>query len=262
MLLSTLLMGLAQVALLAVNGVAIVAVVLRLWKQREPRPLARLVGRALAATWLLSIIALAIDVVMTVQEAIVQVGPADKATIVSAGLAEGLNCLALFVGVTLLPLAAYIYLRVSAGWAPPRAHFAVTRVPPPADREVEWEDVMAERPEIEAHRAEMLAIVHKEVEEYVNNPSLCCDARDFFPKPSALTGEYYIARESYFHPDADYDPQPDPWIQIGVMTKFLGSSQTPEGVKVHDYLGLQVWLRWTPKTKTFVIFRNTDSSSV
>lgn len=109
--------GLAQVALVAVNGVAIVAVVLRLWRKREASPLARLVGRALAATWLLSLVALGIDIVVTVQDTVVHVNPADKATIVSAGVAEALNCLALFVIVTLLPFAAWVFLRVSAARA-------------------------------------------------------------------------------------------------------------------------------------------------
>ena len=124
--------------------------------------------------------------------------------------------------------------------------------------EVIWNKVEQERPEIEARRDEMLAIVHEEVERYIYNPDLCCDT--MFPRPSDMTGHYYVARESYFHPSPDYDPQPDPWIQISVMTKFLGRFPTPSGIRVDDYLGLEVWLRWTPRKKAFVIFRNTDSS--
>ena len=116
-MLTYVLMGLANAALVAVNGVAIFAVVARLWKKRDAHPLEWLVGRALAAAWLLSVVALVIDIGILVQEAVVHVAPADKATIVSAGLTEALNCLALYLIVTLLPIAAYLFLRVSAARA-------------------------------------------------------------------------------------------------------------------------------------------------
>jgi len=51
---------------------------------------------------------------------------------------------------------------------------------------------------IQRHRDKMLKVVHREIEEYLNNPLLYFDGNDKgFPHRSRLTGEYYVAREAY-----------------------------------------------------------------
>ena len=63
---------------------------------------------------MMALTALSIDIMLVVQDALIHVNPTDKAIIVSAGISEALNCLAFFLIVTLLPIAAYVFLRVSA----------------------------------------------------------------------------------------------------------------------------------------------------
>lgn len=103
----------------------------------------------------------------------------------------------------------------------------------------------------------MLKVVDREIEEYLNNPLLYFDGNvEGFPHRSRLTGEYYVASESYI---VHYDPV---WFQISIMCHCLErvkAGRDHEG----DYLGLEVWMKCVPgKWSLFEVFRNTDSSSI
>lgn len=102
---------------------------------------------------------------------------------------------------------------------------------------------------------EVLEIVHQEVESYLNEPELIFETDDGFPSLSRLTGQYYIADESY---TLHVGP---PWYQIGIQTHFL-EHPWHAGQTNFDYLGLEVWICCDPETWSFTVFRNTDSSSI
>lgn len=103
--------------------------------------------------------------------------------------------------------------------------------------------------------AEVLEVVHQEVADYLNTPGLVFESEDGFPSLSRLTGQYYIADESY---TLHVGP---PWYQIGIQTHFLERPWYADQTDF-DYLGLQVWIRCDPDTWSFSVFRNTDSSSL
>ena len=109
---------------------------------------------------------------------------------------------------------------------------------------------------IQRHRDKMLNVVHREVEEYLNDPELVFAQNEGgFPHRRKLTGTYYIASESYI---GHADP---PWFQISVMCHFLEPPKA--GIKRDDdYLGLEVWLKCVPGGDSFDVFRNPDSSSI
>ena len=138
--------------------------------------------------------------------------------------------------------------------------FRMTRVEPP-----DW----ARRPEvhldrmrlgdydaIRRRRAQMLDVVHGEVEAYLNTPGLCGEGvGDGFPDRSRLSGEYYVGYESY---TGHVGPV---WIQVGVTCRCL-EKRSVAGREDRDYLGLDVWLRCDPNDGSFAVFRNTDSSAI
>jgi hypothetical protein len=102
----------------------------------------------------------------------------------------------------------------------------------------------------------MLAVVHREVEEYLNTPGLYVDGdEEGFPNRAKMTGEYYIGDESY---TAQVNPVS---FQISFMCRCLEKPASPRQ-STSDYLGLQVWLRCMPGRFSFEVFRNTDSSSI
>jgi hypothetical protein len=115
---------------------------------------------------------------------------------------------------------------------------------------------VAEFARIQTHRRRMLAHVNRELEAYLNDSRLYfTGTADGFPNRDRMTGEYYLGGESYI---AHADPT---WFQIGVMCHCLEQPWGPF-VRVKDYLGLEVWLRCTPRRWSFSVFRNTDSSSI
>lgn len=139
------------------------------------------------------------------------------------------------------------------------AKFRLTRIEPP-----DWATqssvsiaavTVAEFAAIQRHREKMLRAVHREVEAYLNDPTLYGEGESF-PDRLRMTGAYYIGRESYI---AHRDPA---WFQIGIRCHCL------EGPKAglprdDDYLGLEVWLKCVPgRWASFKVFRNTDSSSI
>jgi len=116
---------------------------------------------------------------------------------------------------------------------------------------------VADFTEIQRHRGALLDAVHREVEEYLNDPQLVFEAdAEGFPCRSRLTGEFYVGSESYI---AHSEPG---WFQISVMCRFLEPPK-PGMNRVDDYLGLELWLKCVPgKRGSFEVFRNTDSSSI
>ena len=108
---------------------------------------------------------------------------------------------------------------------------------------------------IQQQRDELLRVVDRELEEYLNTPGLYGEGESF-PDRQRLTGAYYIGSESY---TAHRDP---PWFQISIMCRCLEHPKA--GVpREDDYLGLEVWLKCVPgQRSSFEVFRNTDSSSI
>ena len=108
---------------------------------------------------------------------------------------------------------------------------------------------------IQSHREELLDVVHKEVEEYLNTPDLVYDSDDGFPSLTRLSGDYYISDESY-------EMHVNPIVfRISIQTHFL-EKPSMENQEDFDYLGLQVWIQCDPATWSFSVFRNTDSSAI
>jgi hypothetical protein len=113
----------------------------------------------------------------------------------------------------------------------------------------------AEYAAIQRNRDELLRIVHREVEDYLNTPGLFGEGESF-PDRLRMTGEYYIGDESYI---AHHNPA---WFQISVKCRCL---ERPKSGLARDdnYLGLEVWLKCVPeRMSSFDVFRNTDTSSI
>ncbi len=89
-----------------------------------------------------------------------------------------------------------------------------------------------------AHEAEIMAIVEREITDYVNCDELCNDDENMFPKRYRLTGEWYLAGVSFS--DEDY---------LSVQTAFL---EIWNGEKM-DYLGLEVVLFYDDDTQEFFV---------
>jgi hypothetical protein len=116
--------------------------------------------------------------------------------------------------------------------------------------------LLTEYHRVQEHREALVRVVHAEVQRYFDDPALVCDdGRVSFPGRDRLSGEYYVAHESYTQHAGPV------WIQIGVMCHCLEKMDGHGGAD-RDYLGLEVWLRCDPQDWTFEIFRNTDSSSL
>ena len=121
-----------------------------------------------------------------------------------------------------------------------------------------FEVTTTEYESIQKHREKILEMVHTEVTGYLNTEDLVYDEKDDeddFPNLSKMTGEYYISDESY---EKHVDPI---WFEIGIQTHFL-EKQWMEEQSDFDYLGLFVWIKCDPKSWTFEISGNTDSSSL
>lgn len=116
---------------------------------------------------------------------------------------------------------------------------------------------VAEFTAIQCHREKLLRVVHREIENYLDNPRLVFDGNeDGFPHRRRLTGAYYIGRESY---TAYRDP--DRFV-ISIFCRCLEHPK-PGVDRDDDYLGLEVWLKCVSKRwASFEVFRNTDSSSI
>lgn len=137
--------------------------------------------------------------------------------------------------------------------------FRMTRIEPP-----EWATqpalhitavTVAEYAAIQRHREELLRVVHREIETYLNTSGLYGEG-DSFPDRLRMTGAYYIGSEGYI---AHRDPA---WFQISVMCRCLESPRAAV-TRDDDYLGLNVWLKCLPgKWSSFEVFGNTDSSSI
>ena len=86
------------------------------------------------------------------------------------------------------------------------------------------------------HEAEIMALVEREITDYVNCDDLCNDDENMFPKRCRLTGEWYLAGVSFS--DEDY---------LSVQTAFL---EIWNGEKT-DYLGLEVILFYDDDAQEF-----------
>ena len=133
------------------------------------------------------------------------------------------------------------------------------RIEPPSwarSRETRIEDLPPETHDaIQRERDALLEFVHREVQEYIDDPGLCFPDTSF-PNRTRLTGEYYIGGESYFvDPDACR-------VRISVKCRCLGGPK-PGVPRDDDYLGLEVWLTCNlGRSPRFEVYRNTDSASI
>lgn len=150
-----------------------------------------------------------------------------------------------------------------------KTRFKMARIPVPdwaptyARGEIEFEMVAnkygdaitsAEREGLIARHDDIIKLVDSLVEAYANDgccpPGPACAA--WFPEQAILTGEFYIGEESY------HRLLGETWIQIRVEARCVGHN--PWGLG--DYLGLDVWLRYDPKSGRLRNHRNTDSKVI
>jgi hypothetical protein len=109
----------------------------------------------------------------------------------------------------------------------------------------------AERETLLERRADILALVHAQVEQYANDMS-APPGEDWFPKQARFTGEYYIGEESY------HKLVGASGCQIRVEARCLAHGKD----RPRDYLGLDVWLRFDPDSGRIWVHRNTDSKVI
>ncbi|MDR0672570.1 MAG: hypothetical protein LBF93_02660 [Zoogloeaceae bacterium] len=114
------------------------------------------------------------------------------------------------------------------------------------------------------HHDAILMTVQEAVRKYVEDPALTFDTRaEGFPSRDRLSGEYYIAGESYLLQD-------EPWFQkigrkpgcrFSVLVHCLETC--PGGnSEDRDYLGLEIHFAWLPETGAFAYLGDIDSSSI
>lgn len=141
------------------------------------------------------------------------------------------------------------------------ARFRMKRIERPrwADKpDVRLSDMLlADYQAIQRRREQMLKVVQKEIESYLNTENLIYDdpEDEGFPNRLRMTGDYYIGDESYTQHVGPL------WFQIGIMWRCLGRSVLKNS-RPDDYLGLEVWLRCELPRWTFKVFQNTDSSVI
>lgn len=100
----------------------------------------------------------------------------------------------------------------------------------------------------------MLATVHAEIVAYLSDPRLCFDD-DLFPARGRLTGEYYVGDETYI---AHASPT---WFHISIRCRCTEGPK-PGMDRDDDYLGLEVWLKYSPARPGVFEVCGTDSSSI
>jgi hypothetical protein len=105
-----------------------------------------------------------------------------------------------------------------------------------------------ERQALMQRHADILALTDKLVEKYAND-GCAPPGEDWFPEQAKLTGEFYVGGESYHRLPGQS------WIQICIRARCIGRRMGDVG----DYLGLDVWLRYEPKSGQLSNHRNTDS---
>lgn len=136
----------------------------------------------------------------------------------------------------------------------------MTRIETPAwarPHDVELDDVQPSTYHaIQQHRTQLLEVVQREVELYLNTPDLYDDGdEDGFPNRTKMTGEYYIKSESY------QQKLGSAWVQIGIQCHCLEKLRLPGQID-QDYLGLHVWIKCSEQDWSFTVNGNTDSSSI
>ena len=126
-----------------------------------------------------------------------------------------------------------------------------------------WADVALSRADVDFDPATLSAIhdanellldvIHSAVVDYLTDPQLCFDD-DNFPSTVALTGEYYVSCTSHiWHAGVRA-------FHVATSCNCLGASPGPRSPD--DYLGLEVHLQWLPESRSFISWRNTDSSVI
>jgi hypothetical protein len=134
----------------------------------------------------------------------------------------------------------------------------MTRIPPPPwakPHEVKLREGISQSlyNTIQLHRPALTTLIHTEIEEYINDPSLCTDDPNMFPSQAVLSGNYYISRESYAL-------KKHPLLLLGIQCQCLRKPWGTVKTESH-YLGLHLWITCDPALGSFQISGNTDSSS-
>lgn len=91
----------------------------------------------------------------------------------------------------------------------------------------------------------IISLVHIEVEQYLNNPSLTFND-ETFPSTKVLSGEYYIGGIEKINGNN----------KLRVCVRCLGYNVLG---KLDDYLGLDIWL---DIANGYNVYRNTDASVI
>jgi hypothetical protein len=108
---------------------------------------------------------------------------------------------------------------------------------------------------IQVRRSELLLVVHREVERYLNTSELVAESEEGFPNTYRMSGEYYICDESY---GVQVNPVR---FTISVMARCLERASSPSQID-RDYLGLEVLCECFPDGWRFVSEGDVNSSVI
>lgn len=113
-------------------------------------------------------------------------------------------------------------------------------------------------------RAVLLRQVQEIVEKYLGDESAQqeADGERGFPDITKMTGEYYIADESYHQYVKQCPPnrgQKSLWFSL--MVRCL-EKPFVENQQNFDYLGLEIHFKWDVETGQFIHYGDIDSSSI
>lgn len=108
---------------------------------------------------------------------------------------------------------------------------------------------------IQVHRNDLLLVVHREVERYLNTSELVAESDEGFPNTNGISGEYYIGDESY---GVQVNPVR---FTISVMARCLERASSPSQID-RDYLGLEVLCECFRDGWRFVSEGNINSSVI
>ncbi|MCL2309992.1 MAG: hypothetical protein FWC42_09085 [Proteobacteria bacterium] len=109
-----------------------------------------------------------------------------------------------------------------------------------------------------------MLIVQTAVQTYVDDFAVTTDSgSDDFPIADRLSGDYYIACESYWVQDEPWFPRVgrERTYCFSVMARCLEHPQAPHQTDL-DYLGLEVHFLWNVASSEFMFTGDVDSSSI
>ena len=114
-----------------------------------------------------------------------------------------------------------------------------------------------------AHRDAIRKIVQKSVEQYINDDKIVASGEQhFFPEQQKLTGEYYIASEDYYvYQGQNPFHSAERKFVLSIMVHCL-EKQWIENQTDFNYLGLELFFFWEPKTQIYSYSGDIEPSSI